>query len=204
VYFAQFSITLDGASRRRRWRWRNSDFCSSRLDRCCASWRHCTSQVPITVASGVTLTSGVLQYWPTGVSIQHHGLIEVDSCGNLTQRPDPLNRSTNYTYDAMDRALTETDTRHGLTQFGYDALGRLITVTDPTLTCNCSKPDAFMERILSPVAFTLQFTSPELSKATPFCWFPVFTVPTKASLNFQGMTRVDQVLLRFAEPSASR
>ncbi|HKG48076.1 MAG TPA: RHS repeat-associated core domain-containing protein [Pyrinomonadaceae bacterium] len=55
----------------------------------------------------------------------------LDANGSLLSETDPLNRTTNFTYDGNRQKLTETDALQKTTSFSYDANGHLKSITDP-------------------------------------------------------------------------
>jgi RHS repeat-associated protein len=50
--------------------------------------------------------------------------------GNQTSVTDPLNRTTNFTYDAMGHTTSITDPLNNVTTFGYDETGNQTSITD--------------------------------------------------------------------------
>ncbi len=55
-----------------------------------------------------------------------------DAKGNPTAISDSINETMHFSYDAMDRVISQTDPNgNPATQFAYDALGRLKTKTEP-------------------------------------------------------------------------
>jgi RHS repeat-associated protein len=51
--------------------------------------------------------------------------------GNLIKRTDPLNNSTTFSYDNLNRKISETNAEGGVTTFEYDSVGRMMSLTDP-------------------------------------------------------------------------
>jgi RHS repeat-associated protein len=54
-----------------------------------------------------------------------------DANGNLKSETDPMNRTTAYGYDVLDRLIATTDPLGNTTTQTYDAVGNVLTTTDP-------------------------------------------------------------------------
>jgi YD repeat-containing protein len=51
--------------------------------------------------------------------------------GNLIKKTDPLNNITIFSYDNLNRKISETNVEGGVTTFEYDSVGRMKSLTDP-------------------------------------------------------------------------
>jgi YD repeat-containing protein len=54
-----------------------------------------------------------------------------DAVGHVTQIADPNNNTTRYTYDNLDRLLTDTNQLGKTRSYSYDAVGNQIATTRP-------------------------------------------------------------------------
>src|SRR5262249_10866499 len=96
-----------------------------------------------------------------------------DAAGNVTQTIDAKNQTVNYTYDALNRVLTEDYTGSSGTEVSYtydncqDGKGRLCaaTTTDAVtnLTYNPDGATASEKKTIDNVAYTTSYTCRTIS-----------------------------------------
>lgn len=83
-----------------------------------------------------------------------------DKNGNRTGMTDALNRTTTYTYDALNRVVQMVTPDLAVTRYGYDTAGNLASVTDPRGLVTTYTYNAFGEvtRVVSPDSGTTTYT----------------------------------------------